>query len=126
MEKNKVNEAHLVSVVINENPENSAITIMHPRSNGTFRLVRVIRGKEAEALYDILFVQEAPERNVIQCAKDPEVVYNKILWLPDRDDDKARQILIEYEESQICKLQDKIQNHQAKINTLKEGAIYGR
>ena len=54
MEKNKVNEAHLVSVVINENPENSAITIMHPRSNGTFRLVRVIRGKEAEALYNVI------------------------------------------------------------------------
>ena len=54
MEKNKVNEAHLVSIIINENPENSAITIMHPRSNGTLKLVRVIRGKEAEALYDMI------------------------------------------------------------------------
>ena len=91
-------------------------------------LFRVYEGRVVMSAYNknnILFEQEAPARNVIQCAKDPEVVYNKILWLPERDDDKARQILIEYEEFQICKLQDKIQNHQAKINILKEGIING-
>ena len=65
MEKNKVNEAHLVSIVINENPENSAITIMHPRANGTFRLVRIIRGKEAEALYDMIMTSgEVPNDQI--------------------------------------------------------------
>lgn len=60
-----------------------------------------------------------------ECSTNPGVVHNKIVWLPERDDDKARQILIAYEETQIAKLQEKIQNHQAKINTLKEGPIYG-
>ena len=54
MEKIKVNEAHLVSVVINENPEKSAVTIMDPTPDGQFKLVRLIRGKEAEALYDMI------------------------------------------------------------------------
>ena len=54
MEKNKVNEAHLMSIVIDENPENSAITIMDPTPDGQFKLVRLIRGKEAEALYDMI------------------------------------------------------------------------
>ena len=54
MEKNKVNEAHLMSIVIDENPKNSAITIIDPTPDGQFKLVRLIRGKEAEALYDMI------------------------------------------------------------------------
>ena len=51
---NKVNEAHLVSVVIDEDPRYSAITILNPKPDGELKLVRLIRGKEAEALYDMI------------------------------------------------------------------------
>lgn len=50
----KVNEAHLVSVVIDHNPEKSAITIVDPTKDGQFVPIRIIRGKEAEALYDMI------------------------------------------------------------------------
>ena len=51
---NKINEAHLMSIVIDEDPKNSAITIVDPTKDGSFHLVRIIRGKEAEALYDMV------------------------------------------------------------------------
>ena len=56
---NKVNEAHLMSIVIDEDPKNSAITIVDPTPDGSFRLLRIIRGKEAEALYDMIMTSES-------------------------------------------------------------------
>lgn len=58
METNKpsyrVNEAHLISFVMDFNPEKSAVTIIDALPNGEYNLVRLIRGKEAEALYDMI------------------------------------------------------------------------
>jgi hypothetical protein len=53
------------------------------------------------------------------CAYEPEVVHNSVVWLGGRNDDLAKKILTEYEEKSIKELQDKIKNHQSKIEMLK-------
>lgn len=54
------------------------------------------------------------------CSKEPRVVYNAVVWLPERDDDLARNILIKYEENVIALLQEKIDNHYVKMSILLE------
>lgn len=54
------------------------------------------------------------------CSSMPEVIYNKGVWLEKSDPEKAAQILIEYEETQIAKLKLKIENHESIIETLKK------
>ena len=54
------------------------------------------------------------------CSIHPGVMYNSVVWLEERNDDRAKDILIEYEETQITALQEKIDNHLHKIKILKE------
>lgn len=49
-----INVAYCVSFVIDRKKHNSAITILEPLPDGGFKAIRVIRGKEAEALYDMI------------------------------------------------------------------------
>ena len=51
----------------------------------------------------------------------PGVVYNAMVWLEDRDDERAVRILIEYQNQQITLLEEKILNHKHKINILAKG-----
>ena len=53
----------------------------------------------------------------------PLLVHNAIVWLEERDDAIAAEILVKYQEQQIAKLQEKILNHKNKIQTLKGGII---
>lgn len=53
-----------------------------------------------------------------QCALNPGIIYNGIVWLLERDDNLARQIMIDYEEGMILKLEDKISNHRHKITMM--------
>ena len=55
--------------------------------------------------------------------KSPLLVYNAIVWLENKDDNIAAAILIEYQEKQIAKLNEKILNHKNKIQILKGGII---
>lgn len=57
-------------------------------------------------------------RKVIQCSINPEVIHNKTVWLKERDDNKAKLLLKEYEEACINELEFKIKNHLAKIKML--------
>lgn len=54
------------------------------------------------------------------CSLEPKKVHNAMVWIPERDDQLARVILIQYEEMEIKKLQDKIENHLNRINILKD------
>ena len=54
------------------------------------------------------------------CASKPGVVYNAVVWHETPDDNKARELLIEYEETAIVLLYEKIESHNAKIKLLKE------
>lgn len=51
----------------------------------------------------------------------PGVVYNAMVWLEDRDDDRAARILIDHQNQQIALLEEKILNHKYKIETLQLG-----
>lgn len=58
----------------------------------------------------------------LQCSIDPGVIHNSVLWLPERDDKRAREIFIEHEENAIQELRDKIEYHEWNIKMLKEDA----
>lgn len=62
----------------------------------------------------------------IQCSTEPGTIYNAVIWLTERDDELAKKLLIDYEEKQISKLQEKIDNHRHKIKTIKEGAVLAK
>ena len=54
----------------------------------------------------------------------PGEVYNMSVWLEARDDERARQILIDYEEKALAKLEARIKAHKAKIKSLKKVKPY--
>lgn len=60
-----------------------------------------------------------------QCSIHHGVVFNAVVWLSERDDDLARELLVTNELHNIDKLREKIENHQSKINILKEGPVHG-
>ena len=53
--------------------------------------------------------------------KSPLLVHNAIVWLEERYDVLATVILVEYQEQQISKLKEKIENHKNKIQILSGG-----
>lgn len=52
------------------------------------------------------------------CASESEVFYNGVIWLPMRNDQKARNLFVQYELDCINALREKIKNHEQKINLL--------
>ena len=58
------------------------------------------------------------KRNV-KCSLEPGAVFNSVLWLPEKDDQRAIEILIAYEENCILLLEEKIVNHRINIGKLK-------
>lgn len=54
----------------------------------------------------------------MMCSINPGEVVNAVVWLIERDDTRARDILIEYEKSCIITLQEKIDAHRNKIRIL--------
>lgn len=54
------------------------------------------------------------------CSPNPGEVYHAVLWLPERDDAKARDLFIEHEQLAIKELQDKIEHHEWNIKQLME------
>lgn len=86
------------------------------------RLV-MYRGTAYTSIHEGLanFITESGKR--LQCSVEPNVVYNAIVWLVERDDEFAKRILIDYEEKQISKLQEKIDNHRHKIRLIEEGVL---
>lgn len=56
----------------------------------------------------------------LQCSLDPGVVHHGVVWLQERDDDKARELFIEHEELAIQELKEKIERREWNIKLLKE------
>lgn len=77
-------------------------TYNHGKGNAKFTYTR--NGKEAQ----------------LQCSFDPGVVHHSVLWLPERDDDFAREIFIKHEEDAIRALRDKIEQHEWNIKQIRE------
>lgn len=54
----------------------------------------------------------------MSCSINPGEVMNAVVWLTERDDKRACDILIEYEKACIATLQEKIDGHKNKIRIL--------
>jgi hypothetical protein len=86
----------------------------------------VCEGTVYKKLYDDLrgsFVTQTvrghQEEKRFACASKEGTVYNAVVWLSNYDLDQAKKILIDHEEGLIAYLQEKINNHLAKIDILK-------
>ncbi|MCF8018161.1 MAG: hypothetical protein K9L62_02060 [Vallitaleaceae bacterium] len=55
----------------------------------------------------------------VSCAIDPGTTYHMTVWLEERDDKKASDILIEREKLEIQMLNDEIQKRRYRIEALK-------
>ena len=62
------------------------------------------------------------KQSCLQCDPNLGVVHHSVLWLPERDDEKARELFIEHERFVIKELQDKIEHHEWNIKQIKESA----
>lgn len=54
------------------------------------------------------------------CSEEPGVVFNKMVWLTEKNDDIGRDLLIEYERLCIERLKEKIYGHRHTIEILKK------
>lgn len=50
---------------------------------------------------------------------EPGIVVYGTMWLPKRDDERAKEIFIEYEESRIAYEEEKLEKHKARVDILK-------
>lgn len=56
----------------------------------------------------------------LQCSPSPGEVHHSVLWLPERDDNFAREIFIKHEEYVIQALREKIEHHEWNIKQIRE------
>ena len=54
-----------------------------------------------------------------QCSAEAGTICNSVVWFYERNDDKARQMLIDHEDSEIQKYKLKILSHEKKLELLK-------
>lgn len=66
------------------------------------------------------FCSENDEK-IVTCHLEPEKIYNAMVWLPERNDEKAINCIMKYHEKEIEKLKNKIENHLNKMVTVKGG-----
>ena len=54
------------------------------------------------------------------CHAEPEKIYNAVVWLKEKDDNKAVQLLIDYNYNQLYLAYEKVDNYENKIKMLRE------
>lgn len=62
--------------------------------------------------------QSGRKEKHLQCWGEPGFIYYGVVWLPERDDEQARRLFLEYEKNCIKELEEKISRHQWCIETL--------
>lgn len=55
----------------------------------------------------------------IRCGPEPNIIYNRVLWMTERNDDLARELFIAHEEDCVKELQLKIAWHKKNILKIK-------
>lgn len=55
----------------------------------------------------------------IKCSAEPGVVHGNVVWLPERDDNRAITHFIQYGEAEVMSLKERIENKQNIIENLK-------
>lgn len=77
-------------------------------------ILKVTSGKVLKILrvngFDLYgtFCSENDEK-IVSCNLHPEKIYNAMVWLPERNDEKAIDLLVKYHEKEIKKLKTKIE-----------------
>lgn len=81
--------------------------------NGDFKLQegRVVPSRGA-SYYARFYVSD---RKFHQCDPNPGVIASLGVWFPERDDEKARDLFLQYEEKKIKKLQKEIERRQDNL-----------
>lgn len=64
--------------------------------------------------YQFLYKRNGKDAT-LQCSGEAGEVHHSVLWLPERDDIKARDLFIEHERLAILVLKDKIEHHEWNI-----------
>ena len=59
----------------------------------------------------------------LQCPFESGVVRHGVVWLPERDDQKAKELFIQREKDAIAELQEKIKRREQNIKMLEEEAF---
>lgn len=80
--------------------------------------VYLVRSGHSRLSDRCIFVVDGLRHNI--CMEKPGEVYNCLVWLPERDDNKAIDILIKNEEFAIWKLHNEIEYHEKRIKMLDE------
>ena len=74
--------------------------------------------------YGLFTANEKPvhsrSHNSYECSLEEGIVWNNMLWLSQRDDKKAAEIFIKYQEELLEKLMKRVKAYQRKIDMLKE------
>ena len=74
--------------------------------------------------YGLFTANEKPVRsrshNSYECSLEEGVVWNNMLWLSQRDDKKAAEIFIKYQEELLEESMKRVKAYQRKIDMLKE------
>ena len=74
--------------------------------------------------YGLFKEKEKPVRsrshNSYECSLEEGVVWNNMLWLSQRDDKKAAEIFIKYQQELLEELMKRVKAYQRKIDMLKE------
>ena len=103
------------------NSELIACGYLYSSNAGTFRewgYGEVLRTTTGRVIFE---VKDSQGRTVksLNCSDREGEICCKLVWLYERDIRRAADILIEYEESQIAKLQFQIENHKRLITFMK-------
>ena len=65
-------------------------------------------------------IVSSSQKRSYNCGEEEGEVYNKVLWLREPDERKAKDIFVKYESYQIKQLQDKINKHRKLIKLLED------
>ncbi|MBR5862180.1 MAG: hypothetical protein IKZ08_02520 [Bacteroidales bacterium] len=84
---------------------------LYSRWGGVYEVLEGTIRRNAYSRDHGTFTTGRPKYKRRQCSVEPGVVFNASVWLPERDDDKARKLLMEYEWQCILRLQKKIEQH---------------
>lgn len=100
---------------------NDRFTVYEGRIEGTIVIAVDPLTEEERVIRDYArFRSTDPRAKSYQCSVYEGVVFNKTVWLSERNDQKAKEIFLQYEESKIKELEDLIESHKKFIEVLKE------
>lgn len=88
--------------------------------NGQFKVRKgVVRKTQWCSKREAIFRYGYPDDDWVRCSAEPGKMMQAKLWLPERDDIKARNLLIEYYEGNIEKLERQIEGYRHNIRILR-------